>query len=349
MQETKPMKSMVLREFNREMVLEETEQPGPGRDEVVLRVEACGVCGTDLKIVRGLLPPSIVSLPHVLGHEIAGEVVEIGAGVKDVSVGQKGVVYFYMGCRDCEMCRTGKENLCLSIKRLGFELPGGYAEFVKIPAYNFCPFDPGLPPDKMAVLPDAVATSYHALKTMGQVRIGHDVLIVGVGGLGIHAVQIAGLMGARTIAVARRSGPLELARELGADFTIDVSERPPLEAVLDITDGKGVDAVIENVGTRQTLEWSLQCLKRRGRLVLVGYEPSKSAPLPTMDMHYNEWTVCGSRVSTKDELLEVVDLVQRGKIRPIISRQFDWKEANEALSALADSKTVGRTILRYDG
>jgi len=340
------MKAFVLREYNQEMSLETVGDPVPGPFEIILRVKACGVCGTDLKIVSGKIPPPIVTLPHTPGHEIAGEVVACGSDVKNVSIGQKGIAYFYIGCKDCEMCRTGRENVCFSIKRLGFELPGGFAEFVKMPSYNFCSFRGG-GFNEMAILPDAVATSYHALKTMAEVRAGQDVLIMGIGGLGIHAVQIAKLMGARVIAVARRESPLRLASVLGADFVIDSSEENSSEKVLEITQGHGVDVVIENVGSSQSLRWSLPCLKRRGRLVLVGYDPSDPYPLNAMEMHYNEWVICGSRVSTKQELVEVIRLVERGRIKPVVSRLFNWTQANEAIREIQKRTGVGRTVLTF--
>ena len=337
----------MLRQYNQEMSLESVGDPVPGPLEIILCVKACGVCGTDLKIVSGRIPPPIVTLPHTLGHEIAGEVVAIGPAVKNVSVGQKGIAYFYIGCKDCEMCRTGRENVCFSIRRLGFELPGGFAEFVKMPSYNFCPLSGRLSINEMAVLPDAVVTSYHALKTMAEVKAGQDVLIMGTGGLGIHAVQIAKLMGARVIAVARREGPFKLASEFGADFVVDSSSENSSKKVLEITKGQGVDVVIENVGSSQSMRWSLPCLKRRGRLVLVGYDPSDPYPLNAMEMHYNEWVICGSRVATKQELLEVIQLAERGEIKPIVSRLFDWTQANEALREIQKRTGMGRTVLTF--
>jgi 2-desacetyl-2-hydroxyethyl bacteriochlorophyllide A dehydrogenase len=342
------MKALVLRDYNKDMFLEDVADPIPGPLDIILRVKACGVCGTDLKILSGRIPPPIVTLPHTPGHEIAGEVVAIGSAVKNISVGQKGIVYFYVGCKDCEMCRTGRENVCFSIRRLGFELPGGFAELVKMPAYNFCPFREGISLHEIAILPDAVATPYHALKTMAGVKAGQDVLIMGVGGLGIHAVQIAKLMGARVFAVARREGPLRLASEHGADFVIDSSEEGSSKKVMEMTQGRGVDVVIENVGSAQSMGWSLPCLKRRGRLVLVGYDPLNPYPLNPMEMHYNEWIICGSRVSTKQELLEVIDLVERGKIKPIVYKRFPWENANGAIQEIQKRTGIGRTVLTFD-
>jgi 2-desacetyl-2-hydroxyethyl bacteriochlorophyllide A dehydrogenase len=341
------MKAFLLKEYNHDLSLEEREDPVPGPSEVVLRVRACGVCGTDLKIVSGKIPPPIVTLPHTPGHEIAGEVAAVGSSVKNISIGQKGIVYFYVSCKDCEMCRTGRENVCFSIRRLGFELPGGFAEYVKIPAYNFCPVPEGLSLHDMAILPDALATSYHALKTMAEVKAGQDVLVMGVGGLGIHAVQIAKLMGARIFAVARREEPLKLAMEYGADIAVDSSKEGSPNRIMEMTGGRGVDVVIENVGSSPSLKWSLHCLKRRGRLVLVGYDPLDPYPLNAMEMHYNEWVLCGSRVSTKQELLEVIDLVQRGRIKPVISKQMEWQKANQAIQEIQKRTAIGRTVLMF--
>jgi 2-desacetyl-2-hydroxyethyl bacteriochlorophyllide A dehydrogenase len=342
------MKAFVLREYNREMSLEEVKDPALGPLEVMLRVKGCGICGTDLKIISGKIPPPIITLPHTPGHEIAGEVAAVGSGVIDVKIGQRGIAYFYIGCKDCEMCRTGRENVCFSIQRLGFELPGGFAEWVKLPAYNFCPFDERMPFTEMAVLPDAVATPYHALRTLAEGKTGQDILVMGVGGIGIHAVQIAKLMGARVFAVDRRSDPLKLALEVGADVTIDAALPDSQKNIFDMTHGKGVDVIIENVGSNQSLQWSLPALKRRGRLVLVGYDPSNPYPLNAMEMHYNEWIICGSRASTKQELIEVIDLVQKGKIKPMVSKLFPWREANKAIKEIQKGTGVGRTVLTFE-
>ena len=343
------MKAFVLRDFQREMAIENVPDPAPGPLDIILRVRACGVCGTDLKIVSGKIPPPIVNLPHTPGHEIAGEVVAVGSAVRDLSPGQKGVVYPYLGCGGCEMCRTERENICLSVKRLGFELPGGFAELVRLPAYNFCSCDASLSLVEMAILPDAVATSYHALKTLAKVRAGQEVLIMGVGGLGIHGVQIAKGMGARVTAADRREGSLKLARGFGADATVDVSKESLQKTVLESTGGKRFDVIIENVGSAQSLQETLPCLKRGGRMILVGYDPCAPYPLQTMEMHYNEWTLSGARLSTRQELLEVIGLVEKRKVRPVVSRVVPWERANQVIREIEQETTVGRTVLTFDG
>jgi len=181
------MKALVLRAYNEDLVMEELPIPSPGPMEVLVKVHYCGICGTDLKITGGKLP-GIINLPHVPGHEIAGEIAALGEGVSGLRVGDRGIAYLYTTCHDCELCRTGRENICYNLRRLGFELPGGFAEYVKMPAYNFCKVAKDSKLEAMAVLTDAVATPYHALKSVAPIKEGQSVLIVGSGGLGLHAV-----------------------------------------------------------------------------------------------------------------------------------------------------------------
>ena len=250
------LKAMVLYEFNKDMIFEEVEPPKLEADELLLKVKACGICYTDVKIISGLIP--VINLPHILGHEIAGKVVEIGDKVKDIKVGDKGIVYFYIPCRDCEMCRNARENICYSIKRLGFELPGGYAQYVKVPAYNFCPFNKEISFEEMAILPDAVATPYHALKQMADLKADQNVLVIGIGGLGIHAIQIAFMMGSRVIAADIRDEALEVAKRYGAELLINPLKEDPKKMIRDWTEGKGIDVIIEGVGTPDSFKWALQ-------------------------------------------------------------------------------------------
>ena len=341
------MKAMVLKEYHRAMELSEIETPQIHKDEILLKVKACGVCQTDLKIFKGEIPPPIVTLPHVPGHEVAGEIVNVGDKVTGIRKGGAGVLYIYVACHKCEWCLSGQENLCPDLKRIGFELPGGYAQYVCAPSYAFCPIDPKIPFEEMAILTDAVATSYRAVNILAQVKAGQDILIVGAGGLGIHGVQIAKLCGARVLVADRREMALRLAKQFGADFLINVNEKSPPDFVGEMTKGKGVDAVIEYVGSPETLKWSLASLKKGGKLIIVGYSPGQPFPLDTMAMHYNEWEVKGARLCTKAELLQVIRLVEQKKIKPVVSKTFPFEEANEALKTLQQEETIGRLVLTF--
>ena len=341
------MRAMVLREYNRPMELSEVEMPQISEEEILLQVKACGICQTDLKIVKGEIPPPIVTLPHIPGHEVAGEVVAIGKNVTGIQKGDVGVLYIYIACHKCEWCLSGQENLCPDLKRIGFELPGGYAQYVRVPSYAFCPFDRKIPFEEMAILTDAVATSYRAINVLGNIKLDQKILIVGAGGLGIHGVQIAKLCGASILVADKKEKALQLAEQFGADFLIRADERP-LEVIRDITKGKGVDTVIEFVGSKESLQWSLPSLKKGGKLIIVGYTPGQPFPLDTMAMHYNEWELKGARLSTKAELLQVIRLVEQEKIKPVISKTFPFEKANEALEALKMEDTTGRLVLSME-
>ena len=339
------MKAMVLRQYGKPLVLEEVDDPSPGPTDIVMRVACCGMCFTDVKIVSGQLS-SFITLPHIPGHEIAGTVVDAGSDVKGIDVGDKGVCYFLLGCRDCELCRTGRENLCYNITRIGFELSGGYAEYVRLPAYSFCRFENEIPFEGMAILPDAVATPYHALNSLARLRPGENVLVVGVGGLGIHAVQIAKLMGAEVIAADLRQPALEMALEYGADHVIRTKGSDPLYAVKEHTKGRGVDVVLEGVGTRDTIEWSVPSMRKGGRLIVMGYDPLNTVQIQLMDMHNNEWSLQGTKVSNKQELVEVIRLVEEKRIRPVVSRVVSLGEANEGLKGVSNREVIGRTAMQ---
>jgi len=341
------MKAMVLKEYNKDLVLEDRETPKPGSNEIVIKVASCGICGTDIKIVTGLLP-HIITLPRIPGHEIAGNVVEVGGDVKNVKVGDQGIAYFYRGCGDCEMCRTSRENICYSIKRLGFELDGGFRQYIKLPAYNFCPFNGDLPLGEMAILPDAVATPYHALKRLGNVKIGQTVLIVGVGGLGVHALQIAKLIGAKIAAADLRDEAINKAESFGAELLVDPKWENPYEAIMEWTEGKGVDVVLEGVGKKETFEWSLPSLKRGGRLIIMGYDPINPLPVSPLQMHYNEWIIMGARLSTKQELIEVIRLVEQGDLKPVVAKTIPLEEINAGLEEVKRGENIGRIVLSIE-
>ena len=341
------MRAMVLEHYNSDLMQRVVEDPEPSDLDIVIAVRACGICHTDVKIVTGQLPASII-LPHIPGHEIAGEVVEVGRGVKDIHVGDKGVVYCLVTCGTCELCRTGRENLCFSIRRLGFELPGGFADLVRLPAANFCVFESDIPFEQMAILPDAVATPFHAMEKLARLGMGQRVLIVGIGGLGIHAVQIAVKKGAEVIAADINDSALDLAMTFGAAWRINTAKEVPLEKIREISHGGGVDLVIDGVGRRETVEWSLRALKKGGHFIAMGYDPVNPVPFPMLDMHNNEWTIHGTKASTRQELKAVIHAVERGQIRPVISRRIPFESVNEGLALIRKGEAQGRTVLVKD-
>ena len=195
----------------------------------------------------------------------------------------------------------------------------------------------------MAIVADAIGTPYHAITRFADVKAGYNLLIVGAGGLGIHAVQIGKLYGAKVFVVDLDPKALDLAKKFGADEILQPAQAP--DAIRDLTLGLGVDAVIEIVGTPDSLAWSLPSLKTGGKLILVGYAPGKSFSLDAMDMHFHEWQIVGSRFVTKPELMKVIKLIEEGKIKPVVKKTFPFAQANKALDALRNKTTLGRIVL----
>jgi alcohol dehydrogenase len=337
------MKAMLLERYGEPLVPVERADPVPGYGEVLIAVRRCGICGTDLKITSGALD-GITSVPLIPGHEMAGEVVEVGPGASRELLGTRCGVYFYLPCGDCPECRRGHENVCRTIRRLGFEKDGGYAECVVVPAYGVCPIKESVSFSVAAVATDAILTPYHALYSVAAVRPQERVLILGAGGLGLHGVQLAALAGARVAVCDIRPASLEAARKAGAEAAFAPEELT--DGMAEWTRGAGAEVVIDGVGKSELTAESFKSLGRRGRLVVMGYDPKATVPLPALGAHYNEWQVFGTRLGTKEELLGIYDLLARGKITAAVALERPLSEANEALAALRAGGPPGRTVLQ---
>ncbi len=340
------MKAFVLERYNIPLVLKDVPMPQIGDDDVLVRVRAAGICGTDLKIYTGKLD-GIIKLPHIPGHEGAGEIVKTGKNVKNIKPGDRGIVYHYIPCRDCELCRTGKENICFEIKRTGFELDGAFAEYMAIPAYNFCPVDDEkVSWSEMAVLPDAALTPYHALKTLGKVKKGAKVLIIGLGGLGLHAVMLGKMLGADVAGADIRDNSLTEALKYKADIVFNPVSQDPVSVIREWTGGHGTDVVLDGVGTGSTFPWALKSLKKGGKLVLMGYDPINPVPLDALGMHYNEWEIIGARLGTKQELIELVNYTKNGTLKPIVSSEFEMASLNRVFTESLLDSIYGRIVFK---
>ena len=337
------MRALVLEQFGGPLVAKDVAMPALGPRDALVRVRAVGVCGTDLKIRAGRLGLDV--LPLVMGHEIAGEVAEVGRDVRDVAPGDRVAVNFYVTCGSCPFCRVGRETLCLAVRQHGFTMDGGFAEYVRTPAANLCPVPAHVPLEHACILGDAVATSYHAVTRRAQIQPGRTVALVGVGGVGLHALQMARLAGGWTVAVDVSKARLELARSLGADAVVDASAGPFHEAVRQLTGGEGVDVVLEFVGNRATLPESVSSLRRAGRLVFVGYTPEVPLSVLPHVLVRGEYEIVGSRANTAQELRETIDLVARGRIRPIVDQVLPLHDVERAFDALRDGRPLGRNVL----
>ena len=231
------------------------------------------------------------------------------------------------------------------MRQHGFNTDGGFAEYMKTPAANLCVVPDHVPLEQACILADAVSTAYHAITKRAGVRPGMSVAVIGTGGVGLHALQMAKLAGGWTIAVDVNEDRLALAQKLGADAIVDAREGDFHEQVRRLTDGEGVDVVIEFVAHEDTLESSYRSLSRGGRLVFVGYDPDIPMSLRPHEMVRNELEVVGSRATTTQELRETMDLVAQGRIRPIVDQVLPLEEVEHAYQLLTQGKLLGRAVL----
>ena len=341
------MKAMVLEKFGAPMVLRDFPKPSIGEGEILLRTRGCGLCGTDLKIFDGHV--NTVKLPRIMGHELAGEVVEIGPGVQGWKVGDHGVVHIYLTCGNCYQCRIGRENNCTKGRgRIGFEDDGGFGELVRLPSRNLCKISKDIPLEEASILSGSIATPLHGIRTQARLRAGETAVIIGVGGLGIHTLQLAIAMGARTIAVDIAQEKLEAARRFGADAIINSAKSDFVSEIRRLTDGEGADVIAEIVSGPQLpriLEESVKALRLGGRLLLLGYQYGQTFSMDPAKLVYDEIEIIGSRASIRQDLVDVISLVERGKVKPVISDRFPLEKANEAFVKLRNSASLGRIIL----
>lgn len=343
------MYAMVLEQFGHPLGWREVPEPTIGDGDVLLRVRANGLCATDLKITEGLVPT--VSLPHIPGHEVAGEVIAVGAAVPGLQPGDHITVYPTESCGFCDYCRRGMENCCSTAPRTGFELNGGFAEYMRVAGRNAVKIAPSVPWAAAAILPDAIASVYHALTARARVQAGETVLIVGIGGLGIHAIQIANLLGARVVAADIDPDKLSGAAEFGPAALINSRQQDLPEQVRELTDGWGADVVVETVGgnaVAAALPESIASLRLGGRLAVLGYNYGIPLAVDTADLIYGQWSILGSRASTLQDVVDVARLVEQGRIKPFVSEQYPLQQAEQALARLRENPPLGRIVLTSD-
>jgi propanol-preferring alcohol dehydrogenase len=322
--------------------LEEVDRREPKAGEVLVQVTASGVCHTELHFRSGLLDLGVA--PITMGHEVVGRIEAVGDGVLQERVGERVIVYYYVGCGECAHCRVGDEQLCPRLRaEYGFISDGGYAEYLTVPARNAVALPDSISDVEAAPIGCGVTTAVHAAK-LAELGIGQWTVVYGVGGVGFGLVQLCRAMGARTIAVGRSPEKLEQALEFGAEFAVNAGEAPASERIRELTGGEGADVVFECVGTEETMREASAALGRRGRLVFVGYS-SDSFTVHPIQMVVFEQKVLGSVGATLQDLHEAVDLVARGVVRTVIDRTLPLEQFEEGLGALERGELVGRAVL----
>lgn len=290
--------------------IDELTRPRPGPAEVVVDVAACGVCASDLHVVQGITPAG--HLPLTLGHEAAGTIATIGDRVSQWQVGDRVLVPAGRPCGGCGMCRAGRDNLCLRSEVLGVDVDGAQAGAVVVPADLPLPVPGHVPFVQAAILADAVATPYHALKR-GGVGEGVTVVVIGLGGLGHHAVVLSVLAGARVVGVDVDDVALERAMVAGASAVVDARDDRAAATVRAAADG-GADVALEFVGTAEAVALASKVLKPGGRAALVGIGRDRLTGPPLGVFVSREQEVVGSFGATLADVNELIDLVDAGRL-----------------------------------
>jgi alcohol dehydrogenase, propanol-preferring len=345
------MKAMVLHGVGQPLVLEDVPVPKVGPNDVLVRVRACGIGLTVVNMIA--TPGRVTSYPRIPGHEIAGEVVKVGEEVTSVRTGQRVTNHFYLTCAQCRMCRSGRETLCLHPGgNVGAACDGGYAEYVKLPARNVVAIPDGVSEVDAAVASDAIATPYHACRKEARIGPGDDVLIIGAGGgVGIHMVQMARLCGGRVLAADIGEDKLALARQAGADVSLDVRDGDLVAKVMAATERRGADAAIDVVGSRDTLTGAMRSLGMGGRLVIIGTKPQAvygadpSFTVNPVEFLHRGLELHSSRYVTLSEIEQTLELVRQGRIKPVVTRLFELAEVQQAHDLIKNNQTMGRVAM----
>jgi len=335
------MRAARFYEVGKPLRLEDIEKPKVGDDEVLIKVKAAGMCYSDVHVLDGVIS---ADPPVTLGHEIAGEVVEVGPKVDGFNSTDRVLVHFLSPCGRCKYCLQGYGMRCKYLferEGYGFSDDGGYAEYCKVKADRLVKLPNNLAIEFAATLGCAGITAYHAVKSIARIKIGESVVIYGAGGVGLYALQLAKAMGAYTIALARSEERLRYAESLGADYVINAKSSNLKKEVKKATDGLGADVVLDFVITDESISNAIGMLANGGRIVLVGVS-NRSVSINPQITVLKEFSIMGSLVGTKDELEELVNLASKGRIRSIANRRFKLEEINDALNMLRNGGIVGR-------
>ena len=341
------MKAVVLRQFGgpEALVCEEVTTPTPGPGEVLVKIACCGVCHLDLILRKGMR--SRVRPPRIIGHELAGEVVSWGSGVSGFVEGDRVASFNFQACGQCEDCRRGRPSLCRQTDGdIGQTRDGGYAEFAALKATNLVRIPEGMPADHACFGACVYAPPYKAIRQVGNIGPGQWVVITGAsGGLGIAAIQIVKALGGRSIAITSTDSKVERLRQIGADHVVVSPDGAFGEAVRGLTGGRGVDLVVELIGS-PTFHGALRSLAPGGRVAVIGELFGKPVEINLGLMIIKEWGLFGVQSASGPELAEVLAFMHAHRLAPVIARTLPLENAPEAHRALADREVIGRVLLK---
>ena len=344
------MKAARLHAYHEALKVDEVDEPKiTGPLDVIVKIGAAGLCRTDLHIQEGQwAEKSGVQLPYTPGHENAGWIHEIGAGVTNVQVGDTVIVHPFITCGLCRACRLGDDMHCENGSFPGINRDGGFAEYLLTSARSVVKLDPSLQPHEIAALADAGLTAIHAVKKAVPVLgPGTKCVVIGSGGLGHIGIQcLKAYTPTEIIVVDPNEKALELARELGADHTVKVEGRSHIDTVQELTDGKGADAIIDFVGEKGAVEDGVAMIEDGGFYYVIGY--GQNIDIPTIDVISREISFIGNLVGTYIDLQDLMTLTAQGKVT-LHTSTYPLDAINDAMADLDNGRLQGRGILVPEG
>jgi NADPH:quinone reductase-like Zn-dependent oxidoreductase len=346
--EVNKLKAIRIHEYGgiEKLRYEDTEEPRlTSPKDVVVRLKAAALNHIDIWTRLGLTGIKI-PMPHILGADGAGEVVEVGSQVKNLTVGDKVCLYPFSGCGECEFCLNGRDFMCIHIRGLGERLEGTYAEYVKSPAENCFPIPAGFSFEEAAAFPLVFITLWRMLVTNARIKPGESLLIIGIGGgVASAALQVTTKIGARVIVTSGSDKKLELARALGADHGINHSKKDFAQEVKTLTENRGVDVVLDCVAG-EVWQKSLAALARGGRLVTCGATAGGQPYDDLTAICSKQLKIYGSTLGSREEFRQVLSFLSASQIRPIIDSVFELQDVAAAHQYLEDAKQFGKLVLR---
>lgn len=342
------MRAAVYQEFKAPIEVRDVPDPSPSPTGVVMRVGACGICRSDWHAWMGNDPD--VRLPHVPGHELAGEIAAVGSHVYDWKIGDRVTLPFVCGCGDCEPCLSGNQQICDRQFQPGFTAWGGFSEYVAIEYAdtNLVRLPAEIDFVAAASLGCRFSTSFRALVDQGKVETGQWVAVWACGGVGLSAVMIAAAFGARVIAVDIADEKLALARSIGAETVINSTYTNPIEAILDVTHG-GADISIDALGHPDLLQNSVSSLRKRGKHIQIGIMESggHSAAVPVDKIIARELEIIGSHGMQAHRYPEMLQMIADGRLAPqrLIGKTISLNEAPAELAEMNRFARTGVTVI----
>lgn len=338
------MKTALLKEIGKPLVLEDVAIPEIGLDEVLVEVRTCGICRTDLHIQEGLA--YVPRLPHILGHEPAGVVAKTGSNVEGFSVGQRVVPHLFVSGKDGFYCRTGRHAQAMDLRGIiGVTMPGAFAEYFKVPAKNLLHMPENVPFDVGGLTSCAVITAVHAYRKTA-LQAGDVAVVVGAGGIGQIMIQILHHAGVRVVAASRSVESLELARKNGAALCVRLDSPTAVEDVRSFAGPEvdGAHCVIDMVGLAATMKASVDFVMRCGRIIVIG-EEADIPPVDTIHIAQRELEIVGSRNGGFQDAADSLRMMSAGIITPPIAEHFPLDRVNDAMELLRSGKAHGRIVI----